>query len=485
MNIQDNLSQYVSNLDKNVYTVFNLPEEVIATVFAYVSRSPNSFRDNLLRVTEEKAKTFHEKWVLNYGHASVAELATVHIGIEKVSRLFSAILERSNLYISPIEYSQRYQKPKQGDFYIPVELRDPEHSSLKKEYIDFQNSIYDDYVNIFNLLLNDYRKNESQKENENDKTYKSRIEKSSFEDARYILTLATLTNLGVTANARAIEDTLIYLLSNEYPEVRQKGLEIKEEVIHSLPTLVKYAKDNLFLIESRNSLQDELKSLYGNYNQDITNQITLLDFTGKESNNPEEEVINIVLSEMLYQYGNNSLSFLKNSLNKENMELKLKLFNRILSKLGSHDNPPSTFEKISYKFELNISESCWHQFLRHRKINFVWQYPSVDNGFIVPAKIKNTKAKDIFEISIIKSNNMFKKLEAISSLTAHYVVTNAHKRCVTAEFSLWELYHLINLRMTPHAQWEIQNMMMEMVNQIKNYHPNLIQPALDRLSRRL
>ena len=33
------LSHYVSNLDKNVYTIFNLPEEVIAVIFAYVSRS--------------------------------------------------------------------------------------------------------------------------------------------------------------------------------------------------------------------------------------------------------------------------------------------------------------------------------------------------------------------------------------------------------------------------------------------------------------
>ncbi|MDH5682312.1 MAG: FAD-dependent thymidylate synthase, partial [Spirochaetota bacterium] len=123
------LSQYVSNLDRDIYTVSNLPEEVIATVFAYVSRSPKSFRDNLLRVTEEKAKEFHEKWVLNYGHASVAELATVHLGIEKVSRLFSALLERSNLYISPIEYSQRYQKPSRGDFHIPEELEAPGRES--------------------------------------------------------------------------------------------------------------------------------------------------------------------------------------------------------------------------------------------------------------------------------------------------------------------------------------------------------------------
>ena len=48
------LSHYVSNLDKNVYTIFNLPEEVIAVIFAYVSRSSASFRDNLRKLLSDE-----------------------------------------------------------------------------------------------------------------------------------------------------------------------------------------------------------------------------------------------------------------------------------------------------------------------------------------------------------------------------------------------------------------------------------------------
>ena len=33
-----------------MYCIYNLPEEVIAVIFAYVSRSPLSFRDNLLKL---------------------------------------------------------------------------------------------------------------------------------------------------------------------------------------------------------------------------------------------------------------------------------------------------------------------------------------------------------------------------------------------------------------------------------------------------
>ncbi len=478
------LSNYVSNLDKDIYTVYNLPEEVIATIFAYVSRSPLSFRENLLKVTEEKARQFHERWVLNYGHASVAELATVHIGIERVSRLFSALLERSNLFISPIEYSQRYQKPKRGDFYIPVELDAPEHESLKKAFIDYQYRLYDDYTRLFDLLLAHYRKTESKRENEKEKAYESRIAKTSFEDARYLLSLATHTNLGLTANARAMEDSLIHLLSSDYPEVRQRGHEIKEQVVYALPTLVKYAKANSFLCESRDYLEEQQKTFSKRGNSSGKSSVTLLHYTTKGSSHPEEKALNILLPELLYQYGTMSLDSLKGIIKEESRGDKIKLFLRSLSSLGNHDNPPQAFEAISYKMELTLSESCWHQLLRHRKIRFTWQYPNVDRGYRIPPKVIEADGKELFTEVMIYSQSIYDQLKDLLPLVAHYTVTNAHYRCVIGEFTLWELYHLLHLRLALEAQWEIRELVSEILAEIQRVHPNLVQPALDRLSGR-
>src|SRR5690625_1637299 len=46
------LTRYVTDVDGDTYCIFNLPEEVIAVIFAYVSRSPLSFRDTLLKLLE-------------------------------------------------------------------------------------------------------------------------------------------------------------------------------------------------------------------------------------------------------------------------------------------------------------------------------------------------------------------------------------------------------------------------------------------------
>src|SRR3990167_8482325 len=119
------LYPYVSNVDRPIFALKNLPEEVVAVLFAYYSRSRESLRRNLLKLIQEKdldraerlqtsassvepwraadqdklalarqkAKEFHEKWVVGYGHASVAEHAVAHLAIEDVSIVASKILE--------------------------------------------------------------------------------------------------------------------------------------------------------------------------------------------------------------------------------------------------------------------------------------------------------------------------------------------------------------------------------------------------------
>src|SRR5688500_16131183 len=115
------LAPYVTSLDSPVFVLKNLPEEVIAVLFAYYSRSRGDLRTNLLRLlhdqdlavspgaaddvedeqdlvlARQKAREFHEKWVVGYGHASVAEHAVAHVAIEEVSIVASKVIEEARL----------------------------------------------------------------------------------------------------------------------------------------------------------------------------------------------------------------------------------------------------------------------------------------------------------------------------------------------------------------------------------------------------
>ena len=104
--------------------------ETIAVAFAKTSRSPLSFDEIAAELNEEKSTEFNEKWVVGYGHSSVAEHAVLHIAIENVSRLAVECVE-SNRLASYTEKSSRYQKWDQRAFYTPPEL---ENHPLKSDY---------------------------------------------------------------------------------------------------------------------------------------------------------------------------------------------------------------------------------------------------------------------------------------------------------------------------------------------------------------
>ena len=74
-----------------------LPPETIAVTFAKTSRSPESFREIAAELNDARSAEFNEKWVVGYGHSSVAEHAVLHIALENISRLAVETLESNRL----------------------------------------------------------------------------------------------------------------------------------------------------------------------------------------------------------------------------------------------------------------------------------------------------------------------------------------------------------------------------------------------------
>jgi len=120
--------------------------------------------------------------------------------------------------------------------------------------------------------------------------------------------------------------------------------------------------------------------------------------------------------------------------------------------------------------------------LRHRKVNWITQEPSVSNGITVPPNIRQSGSEELLEKAAKKSENLYEELmnENLPEL-AGYVVTNAHNRRMMGSFDLWELYHLTNLRMSEGAQWDIKNIVRMLAEEIQKYHPNLVSPAIKRV----
>ena len=482
------MERYVSNLDRDIYTISNIPEEVVAVIFAYVSRSPKSFRENIDTVIREqemgrdRAEKFHEKWVLNYGHASVAEHATVHIGVERVSRLFSSLLECANEFLSFTEYSQRYQRPRKGDNYIPQEL--DRHPALKKEFGELCDFQYEVYSRLNAELFDFLKKKFPVPQDKEERVHFRALEKIAFEDARYALNLSTLTNLGMTANARAMEQTISALLSSRYLEARNRAEEIKSEVRFSVPTLVKYADENPYIVRTREALEEFSHSLgdAGNQTPGNGSSVALFDYTGRGKENPQAEALREIARGLLFEFSGLSVGDIERHLSENTPELD-KIFLTAVQELGKHDNPVGIFRSVSYNAEFVLSEAAWHQLLRHRKVSWTIKEPSVEEGVTVPPHVTESGTEELLLEAVGRSERLYEELvHAGFRDVASYVVTNAHNRRVCGSFDLWELYHLTNLRMSEGAQWDIKNVIGQLAEEIAKVHPLFVSSALKRVS---
>lgn len=118
------LAPYVTDVEKSIYALKNLPEVVVAVLFAYYSRNllkliqekdidlearlkQSVIKEEELQDATEKARQFHEKWVVGYDHSSVAEHAVIHLAVEDVSIIATKIIEDMRL-AAYTEKSTRY-----------------------------------------------------------------------------------------------------------------------------------------------------------------------------------------------------------------------------------------------------------------------------------------------------------------------------------------------------------------------------------------
>lgn len=507
------LDRYVTDPAGNVYAIHNLPEEVIAVIFAYVSRSPYSFRDNLLDLirgrsldlgaataeglaaseresgshyeAREKARHFHEKWVVGYGHSSVAEHAVAHVGVERISRLASAELELSNPYLSFTEYSQRYQRPQPGGYVIPQGLQRPELSHLREEFQSFCDFSFAQYERLQAGLLEHLLRSEPELPGERLEGRRARLEKLSFEDARYALPLAVHSNLGLTGNGRALRDALVRLLSSSLPEVRELADALRREVSKVLPALLRHAEPSPYWERQQEAggLDTPGRTEAANASARVASgpragKARLLDYTGRKAGEAAAAVaMRRVLTAWLARRQGPRGAAGEAYLAGLNPTELTRLYEEAAGAFSSHDLPGEEFKQVRYSVEFVVSEANWHQLLRHaRKVDFYPARPGTGHGYTVPPRLAEAGLTPLLEEVLAQSEALVERLQAPSPESAAYAVTNAHRRPVLAEFDLWEWVHLSRQRCKPDAQWDIRQTMWQLMDQIRSVHGPLLAP---------
>ena len=436
-----------------------LSPETIAVAFAKTSRAPESFREIAAELSDEQSAKFHEKWVVGYGHASVAEHAVLHIAFENVSRIAIETIESSRL-ASYTEKSTRYQKWGQDDFTIPPEL---DGHPLQEEFIKTVRLLFATYAESLDPVKNLILQKSPRRENESDEAYDRRIRSQYVDRCRFILPGAANANVGMTANARIIEMIIRKMLSHSLVEVRQIGEKTKEVAKAETPTLVKYADVVPYFVETTAEIgkRDASREI-GNQESDWCHLIDY-DKDGEKK----------ILAAALYRFGEmpfaDALTHVKSLKKKERVELA----DILLKRLSRYDVPLREMEYCNYTFDLVMDQGAYAEFKRHRMMTQTPQRLSTQLGYTIPLLVTEAGFGSKYEAAMESAIKMYEKLYEFNPDVAQYIVPNGFNRRVLAQFNLREAFAFCQLRTAANAHFSIRRVAQKIYEEMARVHPLL------------
>lgn len=478
------LSRFVTNLDKDVYCIKNLPEEVVAVLFAYYSRSVNSFRENLLNVmkdgdidlshikdiydnsetmssAKEKAAKFHEKWVLNYGHASIAEHANIKFAFHNISNVFTKIIEDNRLG-SFTEKSSRYVVFDKDAFYKPKAII---NSEFKDEYLKVMSTLFETYDKLLEPMKDFIKKRMPKSEDVSERAYDSSVKAKACDSIRYLLPAATSTSMGMAINARCAAHAIKKLLSSPLDESREVGKMMLEEGRKICPTLLKYADYNEYTAETDKAIFELAKNKLGKDTTSVEQPVKIVHY------DPDCE--DKLITSILYKHGKQDYCTILNKVRSMNKLDKENVIHEFFKKMGRHDYPLRELEHINFTMEMIMDLGAFRDVQRHRLVTQTNQLNTCDHGYETPEDIIEAGFKEEYDNAMKEAKKLYDKIKEIYPYEAQYVVPYAFRKQMLFTWNLRELEHFIRLRSGEHGHISYRRIAQKCHEEIEKLFPIL------------
>ncbi|MFA6460688.1 MAG: FAD-dependent thymidylate synthase [Candidatus Woesearchaeota archaeon] len=506
------LSHFFTNLDRNVYAVNpgRIPDELLALNIGSFSRSELSGRDRLLAVFGEmeerkrklegegrtfegyvplaevareiranpgisleffldKARAFHERYVIGYGHASIAEGDMIRIYTEGVSQLATKFLESAVLGAYQ-EKSTRYVSFEKNALVVPPTLRYSEEFSRRID--TFHQKIMEDYaasnVEVRSFLEEKVFKRENF---EKKAVYESTVRAKMLDITRYFLPLSVQTSLGMTMSARTLRDHISFLLSQPLEEVQLIGYNMLVEGLMVSPSLLSHIDVNQHTVKRDIRMQDLA--------QELGFQSEQSPVAGREKNavhliSPVEFPENYLAAAFLAEYSNQRFSEILSRVRTLPPTAKEHIFDAYLKDRGAHDAMGKAAELGLLVFDLVLDNGAFRDLARHRKGTILRQRFSPEHGFELPEFIEEPElsfVKERYERAMEYSYSIWKDVAFQMPEQAQYLALMGHKVQYTYAADPRQMAYLIPLRTQEGGHHSYRTLTQEMFREMQRVLP--------------
>ena len=436
--------------------------EVLSAAYARISRDPRPINEirEAARDEVERSRRSNRTIIFKMGHHSVAEHAVFNLDILGVSRLAMEEIEKFRL-CSYTEKSQRYITLDK-DFVIPQEIKGTPYEALFVDMVRQQNEAY---ARLFEKLKTHvFQKHAGLA---GDAKNHSLLEGWAKEDARYITSLATQSQVGQTINARNLELLLRRFASHSLAEVRDLGRTIYEQIARIAPSIVIFYEAN----DRDQKTYSQLKEIVSGVIEGVCEstsvkpsfEVQLTEFTA--------DADTAVTASLIHTSSGLPYEQCKSMAKNLSLADKERIFKAVWRNMQFYDSMLREFEYVNLTFDIVLSAACFGQLKRHRMSTITTQPYDVRLGITIPESIKEVGMENFFKEITVKTEEVYNAINQQIPLAAPYILTNAHRRRVLMRVNARQLYHISRMREDAHAQWDIQNIACAMSKQAKQVMP--------------
>jgi thymidylate synthase ThyX len=488
------LEPFMTNIDKPVFVLVNLPEVVKGALFSRYSRSANSLRKVLLKefmqseeldmsglignsskesgIRTKKAEEFYDRILVGYGDDSVAELAGAHIALEEISIIATKFVEDARLGLSPLEKSTRYvyfdKKREDGTwpYHREKTLMESEFSDVYTKACDL---CFERYAELVPKISKFVMEREPIDDETGERAYKSTIRAKTCDILRGLLPASTLTNMGFFGDGRAYEYLLTKMYADDLSEMRSLAEMMEEELGKVIPSFVKRAnnKYGVAMQEYFKKSREEMQQIADGYTGASGEEGVSLVGYDKDA---ERKIIAAALFPLLEKPMGEIYSIV-DSMKDDEKEAVIKA---CISQRGNRRHKPGrAFEHAYYTFDVVSNYGAYRDMHRHRVLTQQRQLLTPHLRFKMPDDIVRSGYEKEFREVMDETSNAYEQIAKKFRKEAQYVVPLAYNIRWYMSFNIREAYHMLELRSSMQGHPDYRKVAQDMFKEIKKVHPRL------------
>ena len=391
--------------------------------------------------------------VVGYGHKSIAEHDYLVFALENVTPIVEQTLIEYRLTSFTIK-SRRNVDFRNVGFYVP-DFKDKEgnilenNEELKKKYIAYNQSLFNKYGDLVD-------------------------EGIPVEDCRYILPYSYYSNIimGCDANELLrITTDLLYGKNSHITELHELGEKFAEMIREKVPYLSraldkeegkKYYEDKLSFVDQY--IDGAMKEAHVESGQ-LLDKVNMTQI----SDNPDWMVLKSALMAR-YQLTEEQASNVLFNLRDYDPEIKKNIMSAII-----HSKNQRELEQVNFSFELPISLAVLTHITRHRMHSLmVPDFVPMWNleNYVTPDTVAEEHQAEYDEIFL---NNKFMmeyfKEQGVRDEDLVYFYLSGNACNIYTTMNARTLEWISRMRCCNKAQWEIRDLVNQMVNLVKNKAP--------------